>query len=63
LKAARVTVITITHRPLLLAAMDKVILLRDGVIEKAGNLADIVPPVRAVSSDPGSIPVTTAVKG
>src|SRR4051794_37813991 len=64
LKANLVTVVTITHRPLLLAAMDKVIVLRDGVIEKAGNLADVMPPVRAINADPASIPTPSmAMKG
>jgi ATP-binding cassette subfamily C exporter for protease/lipase/ATP-binding cassette subfamily C protein EexD len=64
LKAERVTVVTVTHRPMLLAAMDKVILLREGVIEQAGSLADVLPPVRAVNPDPGpNATPSVAVKG
>ncbi len=64
LKTDRVTVITITHRPLLLAAMDKVILLRDGLIEKAGNLADVLPPVRSVNTETAAyLAPSSAMKG
>jgi ATP-binding cassette subfamily C exporter for protease/lipase/ATP-binding cassette subfamily C protein EexD len=46
LKPAGVTVVVVTHRTPLLAAMDKVILLRDGVIERQGAVADVLGPAR-----------------
>jgi ATP-binding cassette subfamily C exporter for protease/lipase/ATP-binding cassette subfamily C protein EexD len=46
LKPAGVTVVVVTHRTPLLAAMDKVILLRDGVIERQGAVAEVLGPAR-----------------
>jgi PrtD family type I secretion system ABC transporter len=54
LKAEGVTVVAVTHRPSLLAAMDKVILLRDGAVEKQGGLADILSPRRLKSLETGA---------
>ena len=54
LKAAGVTVVVVTHRTSLLAAMDKVILLRDGVIEKLGTLSEILASMRPRAQDGGS---------
>jgi PrtD family type I secretion system ABC transporter len=54
LKAEHVTIVVITHRTPILAAMDKVVLLRDGVIEKQGALSDILGPARPSGVvDPG----------
>jgi PrtD family type I secretion system ABC transporter len=47
LKSEGVTVIVVTHRTTLLAAMDKVMLLRDGVVERFGLAAEILAPLRA----------------
>ena len=54
LKAEHVTIIVITHRTPILAAMDKVILLREGVIEKQGALTDILGPARPRPSEAAS---------
>jgi PrtD family type I secretion system ABC transporter len=51
LKAEKVTVVVVTHRTPILAAMDKVILLRDGMIEKQGVLSEILGPARPRPSD------------
>ncbi len=51
LKDEGVTTIVVTHRTPILAAMDKVILLRDGMIEKQGALSDILGPARTRTSD------------
>lgn len=44
LKADGVTMIVVTHRPALLAVVDKVLLLRSGIVEKFGGLSDVFPP-------------------
>ena len=44
LKSAGVTMIVVTHRPALLAVVDKVVLLRSGIVEKFGGLSDVFPP-------------------
>ena len=54
LKTEGVTVVAVTHRPSLLAAMDKVILLRDGAVEKQGGLSEILSPRRLKSLEPGA---------
>jgi PrtD family type I secretion system ABC transporter len=52
LKADGVTVVVVTHRVPLLAVMDRVMLLREGVIEKIGTLAEVMPPVRSRPTQP-----------
>jgi ATP-binding cassette subfamily C exporter for protease/lipase/ATP-binding cassette subfamily C protein EexD len=47
LKSQGITIVVITHRTPILAAMDKVMLLRDGAIEKQGALSEIIGPARA----------------
>jgi len=54
LKPAGVTVVVVTHRTPLLAAMDKVILLRDGVIERHGAVADVLGPARPRPAEAGA---------
>ncbi|HXV06843.1 MAG TPA: type I secretion system permease/ATPase [Burkholderiales bacterium] len=61
LKAERRTVLVVTHRPQLLAAMDKVMLLREGVIEKMGLMAEVMGGVRPVHSEAG--PAALAARG
>ncbi|MGA8055515.1 MAG: ATP-binding cassette domain-containing protein, partial [Burkholderiales bacterium] len=51
LKQDGVTVIVVTHRTTLLTVADKVMLLRDGVIEKLGTLAEIFGPMRPRSPE------------
>lgn len=45
LKLEGVTMLVVTHRPALLAVVDKVLLLRNGVVEKFGTLSEVLPPV------------------
>lgn len=51
LKMDGVTMVVITHRPALLAVVDKVLLLRNGVVEKFGTLPEVLPPavVRSIT--------------
>ena len=44
LKADGVTMVVVTHRPALLAVVDKVMLLRNGMVEKFGTLSEVLPP-------------------
>jgi PrtD family type I secretion system ABC transporter len=53
LKAEGRTVVVVTHRTSLLAAMDKVILLREGVIEKMGLMSEVLGRVRSVHPEAG----------
>jgi ATP-binding cassette subfamily C exporter for protease/lipase/ATP-binding cassette subfamily C protein EexD len=55
LKAENVTVVLITHRTTLLAAADKVMLVRDGAVEKLGAINEILGPMRP---HPASAPAT-----
>jgi ABC-type protease/lipase transport system fused ATPase/permease subunit len=43
LKAEGVTLVAITHRLPLVSAMDKVMVLMNGTIEKFGTLAEVMP--------------------
>ena len=61
LKAERRTVLVVTHRPLLLAAMDKVLLLREGSIERLGLVSEVMGGVRSVHPEAG--PATLAARG
>jgi PrtD family type I secretion system ABC transporter len=54
LKQDGVTVVVVTHRPALLAVADKIMLLRDGAIEKLGTLAEIFGPMRPRSAEPST---------
>jgi PrtD family type I secretion system ABC transporter len=58
MKADGVTVVVVTHRPSLLAAMDKVALLRDGAIEKLGALSEILAQARPRAGEPGASIIT-----
>lgn len=58
MKADGVTVVVVTHRPSLLAAMDKVVLLRDGAVEKLGALADILAQARPPAPAAGASIIT-----
>ena len=49
LKAAGVTVVIVTHRSRLLTSVDRILLLRDGVIEKFGSPAEVL--VRAAPAE------------
>jgi ABC-type protease/lipase transport system fused ATPase/permease subunit len=53
LKAEGRTVVVVTHRPSLLAAMDRVVLLRDGAVEKMGVISEVMGGVRSVHPDAG----------
>lgn len=54
LKSEGVTLVVITHRLPLLAAVDKVMVFVNGVVEKFGTLADVLPPTsRAAAAGPG----------
>ncbi|MCU0896782.1 MAG: type I secretion system permease/ATPase [Burkholderiales bacterium] len=46
LKAENVTVIVITHRTTLLAVADKVMVLREGAVEKLGPINEVLGPMR-----------------
>jgi PrtD family type I secretion system ABC transporter len=65
LKAEGVTVIVVTHRTSLLGAVDSVILLRDGAIEKQGALPDVLAPARQRATETGAplVAVPLAAKG
>lgn len=43
LKGQQVTVVVVTHRAALLAAADKVLMLRDGAVERFGPRAEVLP--------------------
>ncbi|MGH8696325.1 MAG: ATP-binding cassette domain-containing protein, partial [Burkholderiales bacterium] len=58
MKAGGVTVVVVTHRPSLLAAMDRVALLRDGAIEKLGALSDIMAEARRPAPAAGASVIT-----
>jgi ATP-binding cassette, subfamily C, type I secretion system permease/ATPase len=51
LKKEGVTLVVITHRLPLLAAVDKVMVFMNGTIEKFGPLAEVMPPRRQASAD------------
>ena len=46
LKAAKATLVIVTHRTSLLYAMDCILVLRDGAIERFAPAADLLPPLR-----------------
>jgi PrtD family type I secretion system ABC transporter len=50
LKAAKVTLVIITHRSRLLTSVDRILLLRDGVVEKFGPPAEML--VRPAPAEP-----------
>jgi len=60
LKSERVTLVVITHRLPLLAAVDKVMVFVNGVVEKFGPLAEVLPPT---SRAPGAGPPPGVVAG
>ena len=49
LKAQEVTVVIVTHRSRLLASVDRILLLRDGVVERFGPPAEVL--VRAAPAE------------
>jgi ABC-type protease/lipase transport system fused ATPase/permease subunit len=49
LKARGVTVIMVSHRPALMSQLDKLAVLKDGVLEAFGPSADILPGLRSVA--------------
>lgn len=51
LKADGCTVVAVTHRPSLLAVIDKVMLLRDGVVEKLGPVSEAISGVRPLHGE------------
>ncbi len=62
LKAQGRTVLIVTHRPAILAAADRLVLLRDGRIERVGRPDQIVAEVRrAFPASPSSTPPAGAV--
>jgi len=56
LKADGVTMVVVTHRPALLAVVDKVLLLRNGIVEKFGTLSEVLPPAIVQSITGGQPP-------
>jgi ABC-type protease/lipase transport system fused ATPase/permease subunit len=46
MKTDKVTLVIVTHRSTLLSAMDRVVVLRDGAIEKFGTPAEVLAPAR-----------------
>lgn len=51
MKADGVTVVIVTHRSTLLSAMDRILVLREGVIEKFGPPSEVLSVVRTRSAD------------
>jgi PrtD family type I secretion system ABC transporter len=49
LKARGVTVLMVSHRPALMSQLDKLAVLKDGVLEAFGPSADILPGLRSVA--------------
>ncbi len=56
-KAAGTTVVLIAHRPSVVAAVDKLLVLKDGMIDQFGARADVL---KAISAPPGTRQVATA---
>jgi ATP-binding cassette subfamily C protein len=56
-KAAGTTVVLIAHRPSVVAAVDKLLVLKDGLIDQFGARADVL---KAMSAPPGARQVATA---
>ena len=42
LKNERVTVVIVSHRPMTLSVVDKILLLRDGIVEAFGPRAEVL---------------------
>jgi len=61
LKTEEVTVIVITHRTTLLAIADKVMLLRDGAIEKLGAINEVLGPMRPHAKNASATILTGSV--
>jgi ABC-type protease/lipase transport system fused ATPase/permease subunit len=57
LKADKVTVVLVTHRGSLLGLADKVLVLRDGAVEKFGTPAEVGAPVRPRVVEPNPVVV------
>jgi ATP-binding cassette subfamily C protein/ATP-binding cassette subfamily C protein EexD len=58
LKKRRVTFVIVSHRPMTLAVVDKILLLRDGVVEAFGPRQEILPRI-AGRAGAGPRPVQT----
>ncbi|EWY39655.1 ABC transporter ATP-binding protein [Skermanella stibiiresistens SB22] len=56
-KAAGTTVVLIAHRPSVVAAVDKLLVLKDGMIDQFGARADVL---KAIAAPPGARQVATA---
>jgi PrtD family type I secretion system ABC transporter len=66
LKGERVTLVVITHRLPLLAAVDKVMVFVNGVVEKFGPLSEVLPPTsraQGAAPAPGVVAGTIMPKG
>jgi len=66
LKSERVTLVVITHRLPLLAAVDKVMVFVNGVVEKFGPLSEVLPPTsraQGAGPAPGVVAGTIMPKG
>jgi PrtD family type I secretion system ABC transporter len=57
LKEEKVTVVLVTHRASLLGLADKVLVLRDGAVEKFGTPAEVGAPVRPRAVEPSHVVV------
>jgi PrtD family type I secretion system ABC transporter len=55
LKASGVTVVIVTHRSRLLTSVDRILLLRDGVIEKFGSPAEVLARAAAAEARPAVV--------
>ncbi len=60
LKAQGTTVVVVTHRPRLLAVVDKILVVRNGVVEAFGPAAEIVQRTRPLQGQPPAQPATPA---
>lgn len=63
LKAAGKTVLLVTHRPAILAVADRLLVMRDGRIEREGRPDDVVADVRRAVQAPFAHPARAAVIG
>lgn len=62
LKARRATVIVIAHRPSILQQADKILLLRNGMVEAFGNRADLIGKPNLAATGPAPAPSRAAVE-
>ncbi|KAF0118578.1 MAG: aprD [Rhodospirillaceae bacterium] len=57
LKERKRTVIIVSHRPTTLALSDKILLLRDGGVEKFGTATEVLPALRRVHDTTAAVPL------